>query len=166
VIDMASDIRIKSQQQGKVLGVAGGNYRVIISGGETGGDYAVIEMLVPPGGGPPPHCHPDTQEMFYVTEGEIEFKTEEGKQVIGPGGLINIPFGGPIHCFRNNSASVAKLLCTVMPAGLEEIFEQIGQPAAPGEFLPVPELTEERKKFLQHIDQAHNQKTYPGDYLD
>jgi quercetin dioxygenase-like cupin family protein len=163
---MEQAIQIIEKQEGKILGVAGGNYRIIISGDETNNNYAVIEMTVPPGGGPPPHSHPDTQEMFYVLEGEMEFKTETGRSIVQAGGFVNIPFGGAIHCFENTSGSIAKLLCTVVPAGLEKIFEAIGSPVAPGEFLPVPELTEERKQLLKKLDEIHHQKTYPRDYLD
>ncbi len=163
---MESNIRIIQNEEGKTLGVAGGNYRIIVSGAATNNAYAVIEMLVPPGGGPPPHAHPDFQEMFYVIEGEVEFKTEAGKSQVKAGGFVNIPLGGAIHCFSNTSGTTAKLLCTVVPAGLEQLFEAIGLPVAPGEFLPVPELTEERKKLLAALDEAHHQKTYPRDYLD
>jgi quercetin dioxygenase-like cupin family protein len=163
---MKSDIRVIENEEGKVLGVAGGNYRIIISGDQTDNNYAVIEMLVPPGGGPPPHAHPQMQEMFYVAEGEIEFQTEAGRSVVRQGGFVNIPFGGAIHCFKNTSGAMAKLLCTVVPAGLEQIFEAIGAPAAQGEFLPVPELTEERKQLLAALDKAYHQKTYPRDYFD
>ncbi|WP_449398628.1 hypothetical protein [Chryseobacterium wanjuense] len=48
---MESGIRIISKEKGKRLGVAGGNYRVIVSGDDTNQSYAVIEMTVPPGGG-------------------------------------------------------------------------------------------------------------------
>lgn len=163
---MKPDITIISNTEGKTLGVAGGNYRIIVSGAQTNNAYAVIEMLVPPGGGPPPHAHPNIQEMFYVVEGELEFKTEAGKSVVKQGGFVNIPLGGAIHCFSNISGAVAKLLCTVIPAGLEQIFEAIGLPADPGVFLPIPELTDERKKLLAELDEAHHQKTYPRNYLD
>lgn len=79
---MESNISIIHAKEGKRIGVAGGNYRIIISGDETEGNYAVIEMLVPPGGGPPPHSHPDIQEMFHVLEGELLFKTEVGKTMV------------------------------------------------------------------------------------
>jgi quercetin dioxygenase-like cupin family protein len=163
---MEQSIRIIEKQEGRILGVAGGNYRIIISGEETNNSYAVIEMVVPPGGGPPPHSHPYTQEMFYVLEGEMEFKTEAGRSIVPAGGFINIPFGGAIHCFENTSGSIARLLCTVVPAGLEKIFAAVGLPAAVGEFLPIPELTEERKQLLANLDEIHRQKTYPRDYLD
>lgn len=163
---MESGIRIIAKQTGKILAVAGGNYRVIISGDETAGRYSVIEMVVPPNGGPPPHSHPTIQETFYVLEGEIEFKTEIGKTLVKSGSFISVPLGGAIHCFKNSSNATAKLLCTVAPSGLEKIFEAIGSPAAPGEFLPVPELTKERRKLLEEVDLAYHQKTYPEDYLD
>ena len=165
-ISMRKDVAIVEPEAGDTLAVAGGNYRVVISGEMTGGNYAVIEMLVPPGGGPPPHAHPNMQEMFYVLEGEVEFKTENGSTLVRQGGFINIPLGGAVHCFKNESGMLAKLLCTVVPAGLEEIFRQIGIPAAPGEFIPPPPLTPERKKLLTKLDIDHQQHTYPADYLD
>lgn len=162
---MDSTISIINKNEGKLLGVAGGNYRIIISGEETNGNYAVIEMIVPPGGGPSPHAHPNTQEIFHVLEGEVEFKTEAGKQIVGKDGFVNIPFGGAIHCFKNTSEKYARLLCTVVPAGLENLFSEIGTPALPDQFLPVPELTEKRKEFLREMDLKYGQKTYPPDFL-
>lgn len=162
---MKSNVSIVQKKEGKTLGVAGGNYRVIISGEETAQAYAVIEMVVPPGGGPPPHSHPEMQEMFYVLEGEVEFKTEDGKAVVSQGGFVNIPLGGAIHYFKNTSGSVARLLCTVVPAGLERMFEIVGAPAPLGEFLPPAEMTEDRKKLLKELDETFKQTTYPMGYL-
>ncbi|WP_411897865.1 cupin domain-containing protein [Elizabethkingia occulta] len=163
---MKTNISTFSHQEGETLGVAGGNYRIILSGDQTNHAYAVIEMLVPPGGGPPPHSHPDTQEMFYLMEGELEFKTEGGKSILKEGGFVNIPLGGAIHCFKNISDRYARMLCTVVPAGLEEVFREIGEPALPGEFLPLPQHTPERMALLKKIDEKYGQKTYPPDYLD
>ena len=163
---MNKDITIIESKEGQFLGIAGGNYRIIISGDQTNGSYAVIEMVVPPNGGPPPHAHEDTQEMFYVLEGEVEFKTEHEKKTVGKDGFINIPLGGAVHCFKNQSKEFARLLCTVVPAGLEKMFLEIGEPVAFGEFLKVPELTEERKQLLKQLDLKYNQKTYPPDFLD
>jgi len=163
--NMESNISIINENEGELLGIAGGNYRIIISGEQTNGNYAVIEMTVPPGGGPPPHAHPDTQEMFHILEGEVEFKTEAGKQTVTKDGFVNIPLGGAIHCFKNTSEKNARLLCTVVPAGLENLFQEIGIPVLPGEMPAVPELTEERKAFLKEMDLKYNQKTYPPNFL-
>lgn len=34
------------EESGEIYAVAGGNYRILISGEETDGEYAVIEMAV------------------------------------------------------------------------------------------------------------------------
>ena len=39
---------------------------------ETAGRYCLIDMLVPDGGGPPPHRH-DFEEMFTLLQGELAF---------------------------------------------------------------------------------------------
>ena len=54
------------------LGVVGDTYTILVSGADTAGRYTLIDMHVPPGGGPPPHRH-DFEEMFTVLDGEIEF---------------------------------------------------------------------------------------------
>lgn len=162
---MDKNIKVIQKHEGEFLGVVGGNYRIVISGEQTGGNYAVIEMVVPPGGGPPPHEHPLFQEMFYILEGELEFRTREGRVTLTKGGFINIPFDGPVHCFKNVSGDFARLLCTVVPAGLENVFRDIGEPVALGEFLPIPEYTEEHKTFLKQIDEKYGQRTYPPDYF-
>jgi quercetin dioxygenase-like cupin family protein len=54
---------------GDNLSVAGGIYRILVSGKQTNGEFAVIEMSVPAGGGPGPHAHASFQESFYVIKG-------------------------------------------------------------------------------------------------
>jgi len=147
-----TNITIRPENEGEVLSIAGGKYRILISGEETGGNYAVIEMNVQPGGGPNPHAHPDMQEMFYVVEGEVEFRTENGKTSTGAGGFINIPLGGGVHAFKNTSDQPAKLLCTVVPSGLEVMFKEASQATGPDE--------------IRTILQKYRQTVYPVDYLD
>ena len=77
-----------------------------------------------------------------------------------------IPEGGVVHYFKNVSEKVAHLLCTVVPAGLEEFFEEIGEPVAAGEFLPPPPMDADAVKKLQAIAQKHGQVVYPPDFLD
>ncbi|WP_431242248.1 hypothetical protein ACQ9BO_20470 [Flavobacterium sp. P21] len=61
---MKNPIITVDETQGHKLNIAGGNYRIVISGKETNGEYAVIEMSVPPGAGPNPHAHADFTETF------------------------------------------------------------------------------------------------------
>jgi quercetin dioxygenase-like cupin family protein len=163
---MIDNITAINENQGQTISVVGDNYRIIVSGKQTDNAYAVIDMLVPPGGGPGPHSHAGFQELFYVVDGELEFKTEGGKYTAKKGSLINIPKGGEVHCFKNTGNAIAHLLCTVIPAGLDEFFEEIGKPTQAGAFLPPPALTPEDLTRLRAAAEKHGQKLYPPNYLD
>ena len=119
---MTSNIRTIDNDQGHQLNIAGGDYRVIVSGKQTGGTYAIIEMTVPPNAGPIPHMHPGFEETFYVLEGEVNFRSHAGSYLATKGATVSIPTGGPVHSFKNLADTPAKLLCTVVPAGLEDFF--------------------------------------------
>ncbi len=162
---MNKTITTVDKEQGENLSVVGDTYRILISGEQTNGNYAVIDMLVPPGGGPRPHAHKDIQEMFYVVDGEVEFKTESGKHIAKAGAFVNIPFGGAVHCFTNTGDQLAHLLCTVVPAGLDSFFKEIGKPVAAGTFLPPPQLSQEDMEKLKAIAEKYGQELYPPDYL-
>ena len=160
-----TNISTIGNEEGQSLSVVGDSYRIIISGEQTDGNYAVIDMLVPPGGGPGPHAHKNMQEMFYVVEGEIEFKMEGGKYTATKGSFVNIPFGGKVHCFKNKTNTIAHLLCTVIPAGLEDFFKEIGKPVEAGTFLPPPSLNAEELIRLKTIAEKYGQQLYPPNFL-
>jgi quercetin dioxygenase-like cupin family protein len=164
-MQIEQNITTVNNNQGQCLSVVGDSYRILISGEQTGGSYAVIDMLVPPGGGPGPHAHTNMQEMFYVVEGEIEFNMESGKYIATQGSFVNIPLGGKVHCFKNKSDNIAHLLCTVVPAGLDGFFQEVGKPIAAGTFLPPPTLSMEELNKLKSIAEKYGQKLYPPDFL-
>ena len=151
---------------GPTLSVVGGNYRVLVSGKQTNGAFSTIEMLVPPQNGPGPHSHADFYESFYIIDGEVQVHSEAGSYTAKKGAFVLIPEGGVVHYFKNVSTKMAKLLCTVVPAGLEEFFEAIGEPVFAGEFLPAQPMDPESLKRIQSIAQAHGQVLYPPDILD
>jgi quercetin dioxygenase-like cupin family protein len=110
------------------LGVVGDTYTILISGKDTAGRYTLIDMHVPPGGGPPPHRH-DFEEMFTILEGEIELTFRDRTAVAKAGETVNVPANAP-HVFRNASEQPARLLCMCSPAGQEEFFMEVGVPIA------------------------------------
>jgi len=150
---------------GPSVSMAGGTYRIVITGKETNGMYAVIDMLVPPGGGPGPHAHAEVQESFYVLEGDIEVKTETGTYTATKGSFVNIPLGGLVHCFKNKTNKMAHLLCTVMPAGMENMFLEMGRPVDAGQFLPPQPPDAAMLEKMKRIAEKYGQKLYPPDYL-
>jgi quercetin dioxygenase-like cupin family protein len=163
---MNETLAITGSHDGPSVSIAGGSYRIVISGDQTNGAFAVIEMLVPPGGGPGPHAHPDFQESFYVLEGEIELKTKEKTVTAGKDAFVSIPPGGMVHSFKNKTENTARLLCTVVPAGLDAFFLEAGQPVQPGTFLPPPAPDKEGMKKLEKLALKYGQQLFPPDYLD
>ncbi len=150
---------------GTSLSVVGDTYRVVISGEQTGRLYATIDMLIPPQGGPGPHAHAAIQEAFYVLEGEIVVKTKSRTYTAREGSFVNIPLGGMAHSFKNESDRTAHLLCIVMPAGMDRMFEEIGKPVAAGTFLPPPDMGPEDQERLRGIAEKYGQELFPPDYL-
>src|SRR3954471_537146 len=102
------------------VAVVGNVYTVLVSGKQSAGGYALTDMFVPPGGGPPSHRH-DFEEMFHVLEGTVEVMFRGVKSTVGVGETVSIPANAP-HAFKNVSSKPARLLCTVSPAGEDEFF--------------------------------------------
>src|ERR1700678_2850469 len=106
------------------VAVVGDTYSILVSGTDTAGRYCLIDMLVPDGGGPPPHRH-DFEEMFSLLEGELEFTFRGRTQTVRAGSTVNIPANAP-HQFKNKSGGTAHMLCVCTPAGQEEFFLAVG----------------------------------------
>ena len=119
------------------VGVVGDTYTILLTGEDTAGRYCLIDMLVPHGGGPPPHRH-DFEEMFMVLDGEIEITFRGAKSVLRAGETANIPSNAP-HEFHNTSDRSARLLCLCSPAGQEEFFMAVGI-SLPTRTTPSPKL--------------------------
>ena len=105
---------IRTPQLGRTVALVGDVYRFLATGEDSHGRYALIEALVGPGGGPPPHVHSREEEGFYILEGEITF-TVNGERVVATAGMFaNMPVGTP-HSFKNESNKPAKMLVSVAP---------------------------------------------------
>ena len=106
------------------IGLVGDTYTVLLSGNDTNGRYCLIDMHIPPGGGPPPHRH-DFEESFTLLVGEIEATFRGEKSTVRAGETLSIPANAP-HSFTNASKEIVRLLCLCAPAGQEEFFAQVG----------------------------------------
>lgn len=138
---------LKNIGEGRTLAVVGDVYRFLATGEDTNGKYAQWEAIVPPGGGPPPHVHSREEEGFYVLEGEITF-TVNGERIVAKAGMFaNMPVGTP-HSFKNESDRPAKMLISVAPAGLEQMFFEFGVPLDEGATIALPPTKEEIEKLL------------------
>jgi len=121
------------------IGVVGDTYTILLTGKDTAGRFCLIDMHVPPGGGPPPHRH-DFEETFSILEGELEVTFRGSKRVLQAGTTTNIPANAP-HQFRNSSSDPARMLCICSPPGQEDFFLEVGTPVAT-RTMPPPKLDE------------------------
>ena len=114
--------------EGRAVWVVGDHYTVKASGEDTGGAFALIEVLVPPNSGPPPHLHRREDEAFYVLEGEFEVHIDEQRLTAGPGSWVRLAKGS-LHYFKNIGPTPAKMLILATPAGLDQFFLEAGREA-------------------------------------
>jgi quercetin dioxygenase-like cupin family protein len=109
--------------EGKTVSVLGDPYTYKVVGGDTGGNYSLIECTTT-GEGPPPHMHKAEEEAFYVLEGAVTVTI--GDQTISgtAGSFVLIP-RGTVHTFSKVGTEPAKLLVIISPAGFEQFFTEI-----------------------------------------
>jgi quercetin dioxygenase-like cupin family protein len=133
------------------IGLVADTYTVLLGGKDTAGRYTLIDMHIPPGGGPPPHRH-DFEESFIILEGEVEAIFRGVKSVARAGQTLHIPANAP-HQFQNKSASPVRLLCICSPAGQEEFFAEVGVPVATRTTAP-PKLDQKAEAAFRAKAQA------------
>ncbi len=121
---------------GRVFSVVGDRNHILVTGEESGGAFAMIEILVPPQHGPPPHVHHQEDEVFYVLEGEFTF-TVAGQTIHATTGQTLYGKRDVPHQFKNAGNKAGRMLVVVAPSGLEKFFAEIGTPLASPQAAPV-----------------------------
>ena len=66
------------------------------------------------------------EEAFYILRGEIAFFLDGRMVEVGAGTFLNVPRGTK-HRFRNVSDSDAELIFWFAPAGIEGLFDELGE---------------------------------------
>jgi quercetin dioxygenase-like cupin family protein len=111
---------------GQYINVIGDHQYIKLTGEDTGGAYALIEQVNPPGAGVPLHVHENEDEMFHVTRGDIEF-TLDGKPLAASAGTtVFLPRRVP-HAFKVVGQTEARVLVLLSPSGLERMFRELSQ---------------------------------------
>jgi quercetin dioxygenase-like cupin family protein len=144
---MTNQPTLRTPAEGRTIAVVGDVYRFLATDDDTNGKYAIWEATVPPGGGPPTHVHSREEEGFYILEGEITLQVGEKRLVVTAGMFANMPVGTP-HSFKNESDRPAKMLISVAPAGLEQMFFEVGVSVPQGATTALPPTKEEIEKML------------------
>lgn len=97
-----------------------GRMDIKVSGRDTGGAFCAIDTVRFRRGGPPLHLHFDQDELFFVLEGQFQFRVGDNLYELGPGDFLFGPRRVP-HAFVNLSET-GRLMVTFQPAGAMEAF--------------------------------------------
>ena len=100
------------------------------------GEHTVLEMVAPPGDQPPLHVHNDSDEGFYLLEGEVMFWAGDDERRLGPGDFVLGPKGVP-HTYRVTGETPARLIVTSSTGEFAAFVQAYGVPAERRE-LPEP----------------------------
>ncbi len=93
--------------EGRSLHMSGDTYTFKAVGENTGGSLVLLEALVPPQGGPPPHIHHAEDEFFWLLEGELEFLVDGRTFMADAGSFVYCP-KGTTHRFKNVGTQTAR----------------------------------------------------------
>jgi quercetin dioxygenase-like cupin family protein len=132
--------KIVRHNEGKTINVIGDKQTFKLTAKDTNGLFTLIEEENIPGTGIPPHVHENEDEVFKVIEGEMELTVGGKTTVLKAGDLAFGPRGIP-HSWKIVGNTKAKVILSVFPAGIEDMFEELGElPPGPPDFPKVAEI--------------------------
>ncbi len=151
---------------------------------DTGGQYTLLDITIPPGGGPPPHIHYNSDEWFYfIDEGFTLYLGEERyPEGVIPG--INAPKGnvyamnakpgtlfysprGQIHSHTNTGTTPARELIIARPSSdLDNWFKLGGVPITDPSNLPALDFSKLASATSVAPDYGLSLSSNFGEFID
>lgn len=105
-----------------------------------GDGVTVLETVAKPGEPAPlDHVHRSYDEVFYVLDGEFEFRIDERQVRAGAGSVVTAP-RGVAHTFRNCGESNGRVLIIAAPGRAALMLEDIGAMVAGAADAPATDL--------------------------
>ena len=117
-------------------------------GKDTGGRFALVEVIGLPGSGPPPHVHRSVDEVYCLLEGELEVLDGDRTVRASAGSVFHVP-KGTLHAWRNATDEPARTPFFIVPAGFEGFFEEAGVPASDTFSAPPPPTREDLERMTE-----------------
>ena len=137
-MSLVEEVTVVGAGQGRAGRLGGLGVRFMVSGGESGGGFALVEHpLAPRALAAPMHRHTREDEYSFILKGRVGADLG-GRVIVGePGDLIFKP-RAQWHTFWNAGDTEASLLEIISPAGFERYFEELIELFVDGR--PQPEL--------------------------
>jgi quercetin dioxygenase-like cupin family protein len=132
----AGQVVFREPRSGRGTWAMGSLFEHLLEAEEGGGGLGVALVTQPPGIATPLHRHTRESEAFYLLEGRIDYRAGDALHELYAGCFIHLPAGVP-HAFRIRGETPARFLSLVAPAGLLQLYDEVGIPATelrlPGE---------------------------------
>lgn len=142
------------------------------SGQNTSGNLLVLEVTVPPGGGPPVLHRHAYSEVFRFLEGEFEISTLDATDALSTveataGDTVSVP-SMVWHNFKNVGTTPGKFLAIHSPAVMEAFMREIGHPIDDPHNPPKPAgpPSDEERHRMMEIIQKYMEVLPPDKLLD
>jgi mannose-6-phosphate isomerase-like protein (cupin superfamily) len=125
--------------------------KILMSGADTGGASALLDIQIPSNAGPPAHIHSREDEVYFIKSGTFQFLMDGVCLQAGPGTSVYMP-KGHFHTFKNISNQTGEQLMFVYPAGIEQFFWEVHELnlKMPQDFQKLNELAN-KKYGINHV---------------
>lgn len=126
-------IRLTRPDQGEHFLAGTDVVTIKATGQDTSGTMLVVEVRVPPGGGPPVLHRHNSAKVFYFLEGEFDLTTLDAAQTqmrttrARSGDLVAIP-AMAWHNIKNVGTATGRYFGIHSPGWMEDFVRELGQP--------------------------------------
>lgn len=125
-MNQSADFFIRSAVTETTRSYMGGLMTFLVTSAETDNRLMLLEVRTVPGAEPPPHLHYDQDEVFYISEGEIEVYCMGQVRIARTGETVFLPRK---HAHAFYFLSPIRFLALAQPGGLDGYFETMSNPA-------------------------------------
>ena len=108
---------------GETHSIVGMTVTFKITGRQSHGQFAVLEIIEPPGSGSPTQLHEQMTMLICMLEGTLTVRVGDETIHMAPGSYAYIP-PGTVYAMSNQSDTPAKYLMVTSPAGIEDYIAE------------------------------------------
>jgi mannose-6-phosphate isomerase-like protein (cupin superfamily) len=124
-------VRVVQREAAPTVEVLGERLAFLVTSADTGGVYAVLHGVTPPGRGTPVHRHRREDEGFLILDGEYEIRLGDRVVRAKTGDFVFAP-RGLSHIYRNVGMTPGRIQVIISPAGFEQFFVDVARMTAGG----------------------------------